>query len=229
MKKVAYLSIVLIMLAVITVPVMAKTPPHGNGNGNSSGKDTSTGVNPSDQGQGNHSDHQNQGNHNNNGNNGGNGNGSASSTRNRTPFYLQGTIKSIDPGTKIITVTLFHGNAQVKNFMYTDLAIQATDATLIFKLTQGDAGETTGGEAVGGESATPVMSSSEATSSGENDSNDSNKVAIPFDQLEVGKVVAIHGNLVDGVYTARLITEYVRSTDGEPVGEPVGQPGSATP
>ena len=207
MKKVAYLSIVLIMLAVLVVPVMAKTPPHGNGNGNNKTPESSTGVNPSDQGQGNQSDHnnkQNQGNH-------GRGNGSAMTVRSRTPFYLQGTIKSIDTGTKIVVVTLFHGNAQVKQYLYGDLSIQTTDATLIFRLTQGDEGETGGGE-----SATPVLSSAESTTS---DEGDSNRVAIPFDQLEVGKKVAIHGNLVEGVFTARLITEYIQTPVGESTGE----------
>ena len=213
MKKVAYLSVMVVMLFVLAVPVMAKTPNHGNGNGN--GQGNSAGVNPSDQGQGNQANHNNQQNHENNGNNGAKGNGIATSTHNRSPFYLQGTIKSIDTGTKIVTVTIFHGNAKVKNFIGTDLAIQATDATLIFKLTQGDEGET-----VGGESATPVLSSSESTTS---EDGDSNRVAIPFDQLEVGKKVAIHGYLVEGVYTARLITEYIQTTVGEPVGEPVGE------
>ncbi len=211
MKKVAYLSVVVVMLFVLVVPVMAKTPPHGNGNGNGNGQGNSTGVNPTNQGQGNQADHNNQRNHENNGNNGAKGNGNATSVRNRSPFYLQGTIKSIDTGTKIVTVTLFHGNAKVKNFIGTDLAIQATDATLIFKLSQVDDGET-----VGGQSATPVLSSDAATTS---DDGDSNRVAIPFDQLEVGKKVAIHGFVVEGVFTARLITECIQTTVGEPVGE----------
>jgi hypothetical protein len=213
MKKLTTLGLLLIMLAVLVVPVMAKTPPHGNGNGNgnNAGQENSTGTNPTNHGQGNQSNHNNQRNHDNNGNNGAKGNGNATSVRNRTPFYLQGTIKSIDTGTKIVVVTLFHGNAQVKNFIGKDLTVQATDATLIFKLTQGDEGET-----VGGESSPPVMSSAETTTS---DEGDSNRVAIPFDQLKVGKKVAIHGNLVEGVYTARLITEYIQTTVGEPVGE----------
>jgi hypothetical protein len=211
MKKMAYLGVIFIMLAVLVVPAMAKTPPHGNGNGNNKTPESSTGVNPADQGQGNQSDQhnqQNQGNH-------GRGNGSATTVRSRTPFYLQGTIKSIDTGTKILVVTLFHGNAQVKQYLYGDLSIQATDGTLIFKLTQGDEGETEG-ETVGGESSTPTLSSSESTTS---DEGDSNRVAIPFDQLEVGKKVAIHGNLVDGVFTARLITEYIQTPVGESTGE----------
>ena len=65
-------------------------------------------------------------------------------------------------------------------------------------------------------SATPVLSSAESTTS---DEGDSNRVAIPFDQLEVGKKVAIHGNLVDGVFTARLITEYIQTPVGESTGE----------
>ncbi len=207
MKKVAYLGVIFIMLAVLAVPAMAKTPPHGNGNGNNKTPESSTGVNPTDQGQGNQSDHNNQHNQGNHGK----GNGSATTVRSRTPFYLQGTIKSIDTGTKILVVTLFHGNAQVKQYLYGDLSIQATDGTLIFKLTQGDEGET-----VGGEFSTPTLSSSESTTS---DDGDSNRVAIPFDQLEIGKKVAIHGNLVDGVFTARLITEYIQTPVGELTGE----------
>jgi hypothetical protein len=211
MKKLAYLSVVVVMLFVLVVPAMAKTPPHGNGNGNGNGQGNSESVNPSDQGQGNQAHRDSQHNHENNGNNGANGNGNTTSTRNRTPFYLQGTIKSIDTAAKIVTVTLFHGNAQVKNYLFTDLAIQATESTLIFKQTQGDVGE-----AGMGESATPTMSNQEEATDG---NGDANKVAIPFDQLEVGKKVAIHGNLIEGVFTARLITEYVQPTVGEPVGE----------
>jgi hypothetical protein len=131
----------------------------------------------------------------------------------RTPFYLQGEISAINSATHTITVTLTHGNAQVKQYIGGTLTLQATDATQIYKFTQGNEGESELGE-----SAYPNMDSSETESSAEDGSN---RVAIPFDQLAVGDKVAIHGNLLDGAFTARLITVYV----GMPAGEPVGDQG----
>lgn len=112
MKKVAYIGVVLILLAVIAVPAMAKTPNHGNGKGGCEGQGASTGVDPG--GQGNHGNHKNQQNQGDKGNQGGMGNGNQGQTHPNTPFYLQGTIKTVDIGTKTITVTLTHGNAMVK-------------------------------------------------------------------------------------------------------------------
>ena len=118
-----------------------------------------------------------------------------------TPFYLQGTITEIMTGTEAISVTLTHGNAMVKQFIGLDLTIKATEATQIFKITQGNEDESGEGESATGEE------------------GDANRVAISFDQLAVGQKVAIHGNLVDGVYTARLITEYIQTPLGESTGE----------
>jgi len=216
MKKIAFLGVVLILLAALAVPAMAKSPHHGNGSGASTGQQSSTepsSSNQNDGNQGNHNQHD-QGNH---GNHGARGNGNQGQTHPNTPFYLQGIIKTVDVGTKTITVTLIHGNAMVKQFIGVDLTIKATDATQIYKITQGVDDES--GE---GDSATPSLSSSEAPSSAEastSEDGDSNRVAIPFEQLVVGQRVAIHGNLVEGVYTARLITMYIQMPAGESAGE----------
>jgi hypothetical protein len=210
MKKVAFLGVVLILLAALAVPAMAKSPNHGNGNGGKGGQPSSTEASSADQNQGiqvnQHNDHGqgNQGNH------GAKGNGNQGHTHPNTPFYLQGTIKTVDVGNKTIIVTLTHGNAMVKQFIEKDLPIKATDATQIFKITQGIDDES--GE---GESVTPALSSSESAASEEGDPN---RVAIPFDKLVVGQRVAIHGNLVEGVYTAILITMYIQMPVGELVG-----------
>jgi hypothetical protein len=207
MKKVAYLAIVLVLLVAFTVPAMAKSPKNnGNGNGGGHGNGNS-GV-----AQGNQANHGNQNNH---GNSGVKGNGTQGRTHPNTPFYLQGTISSVVVETQTISVTLTHGNAMVKQFLGEDLAIKVTAATQIFKITQGVEGEA--GE---GESETPEGSSSESAT---NDEGVGNRVPIPFNQLAVGQYVAIHGNLMDEVYTARLITVYIRTPVGETVGEPVGE------
>jgi hypothetical protein len=216
MKKVALLSIVLILLAVLVVPVMAKGPSNGHGNGVSASPGNPSGSNSGDNdkgGQQNQDGQQNHGNAQNqerNANSHGNGNGNQEQSRMRTPFYLQGTIKAINLDTKTITVTLTQGNAQVKQYIGGDLTLQATVTTLIFKINQGDENETESGE-----SAAPAASSPESENSGETDSN---RVVIPFEQLAVGQKVAIHGNLVNGIYTARLITVYIRTPVGESAG-----------
>ncbi len=209
MKKVVYLGIVLILLAAFTVPAMAKSPKNngnGNGGGHGNGNSVSTGGNSGGVAQGNQANHSN---HNNHGNS--KENGTQGRTHPNTPFYLQGTISSVIADTQTITVTLTHGNAMVKQFLGEDLAIKVTGATQIFKITQGAEDEE--GE---GESETTEGSSSESAT---NEDGEGNRVAIPFNQLAVGQYVAIHGNLVDEVYTARLITVYIRTPVGEPVGE----------
>ncbi len=211
MKKVAFLGVVLILLASLAIPAMAKSPNHGNGNGGKGGQPSSTEVSSADQNEGIQTNQHNQHGQGNQGNHGAKGNGNQGHTHPNTPFYLQGTIKTVDASTKTIIVTLNHGNAMVKQFIGKDLTIKATDATQIFKITQGIADES--GE---GESVTPALSSSESAA---NEEGDSNRVAIPFDKLVVGQRVAIHGRLVEGVYTARLITMYIQMPVGEPVGE----------
>lgn len=224
MKKVAYLGIVFALLLVLAVPAMAKSPNNnGNGNGGDHGNSANAGQNSSadvataDQGQGNQTNHSNHGNQGNHGNHGGKGNGNQGQTHPNTPFYLQGTITGIFSDTQTISVTLTHGNAMVKQFIGTNLTIKITDATQLFKITQGG-----GDESGAGETASPSFSSSESSSttvSATNDEGDGNRVPITFGDLAVGQRVAIHGNLVEGVYTARLITVYIR----EPIGESVGE------
>ena len=58
--------------------------------------------------------------------------------RNRTPFYLQGTISALDASLGSITVTLIHGNAKVKDYIGTDLTLQTNESTMIFEITQGN-------------------------------------------------------------------------------------------
>jgi hypothetical protein len=198
MRKVTMLGIVLVLLAVSVVPVMAKDHPNGHGNGASEGQGNSAGVNPgvSELGK--------QQNQNRNANSGARGNGNHGQKRMSTPFYLQGTISAIDPAAKTITVTLIHGNAQVKQYIGKDLFLQTSDATLFFQITQGNETESTTEQ-----TATPTLSS-EATQM--------DRVPITFDKLAVGQKVAIHGNLVNSVYTARLVTVYIKTPILAPTG-----------
>jgi|WetSurSiteA1Bulk_404760.scaffolds.fasta_scaffold01585_2 hypothetical protein len=209
MKKVALLSLVLLLMAVSVAPAMA-----GDGQNNGQGNPVNAGH----------------------GNNGGKGdqekqkdqdktqdrdreqdqlhdmsrssshNGHREHTRMRTPFYLQGTISALGDGT--ITVTLTHGNAQVKESIGKDLDIQTNEGTQIFQITQG------------GEISGTVGTDTSAASDVSNDETPANRVPISFEDLQVGQRVAIHGNLVDSILTARLITVYVRAPDGEPYPEP---------
>ena len=195
MKKITILTIVLVLLAVSVVPVMAKDHPNGHGNGANAGHGNSSGVNPGDREQLRQQDQDRDTNHGASGNHG--------QMRMRTPFYLQGTIKAITA--KTITVTLIHGNARVKRYIGKELTLQINDSTLIFQITQGDEN---GSETEGTE--TPTLSS---------DETQSNRIPITFDKLVAGQKVAIHGNLVDNVYTARLITVYLQASVGESTGE----------
>lgn len=205
MKKVTLLSIVLILLAVSVVPVMAAGPSksHGNGNGASAGQGNGNG----NQDQTKQQDQDRQQNRNRSSNNStrSNGNhGNQENSRMRTPFYLQGTISAINTTAKTLTVTVIHGNARVKQFIGTELTLQASDTTMVFKLTQGDETEgTTDGAATTGTT---------------DDEAPANRVPIPFDQLTVGQKVAIHGNLVNDVYTVRLITVYIQAPLSQPTG-----------
>jgi hypothetical protein len=104
----------------------------------------------------------------------------------RTPFYLQGTISAIDGTT--VTVTLIHGNAQVKGYIGKPLDLTTNEATLYYMIT-------------------PI------------EEPHADRVPITFGDLVVGQVVAIHGNLVDPVFTARLITVYNQTTLGQSVTE----------
>jgi hypothetical protein len=108
----------------------------------------------------------------------------------RKPFYLQGTIFALGSnGTdNILTVTVVHGNAQVKQYIGTNMTLIVPQATLMYKITQMEDEDTT-----------------------------PNKVPITFAELQVGQKVAIHGNVVNGVFTTRLITVYIKAPEVETV------------
>jgi len=209
MKKVALLSLVLLLLAVSVVPVMAaggNPNNHGNGNGAGQGNNNSSGQGNG----GGNRDHQKQQDRDQDRNQdrdrssnpGSGGNGNQGHGQVRGPFYLQGTISGIAGET--ITVTVTHGNAKVKEYIGSDLTIQTNESTQIFQITQGDE--------ISGTVVTDVSTGSDIN----DDGTPSNRIPITFDQLAVGQKVAIHGNLADNVFTARLITVYIRVTVEQP-------------
>jgi hypothetical protein len=190
MKKVALLSLVLILLATTVVPVMAGNGnPNGQGNGANAGQGHNRGNGNREQ---QHDRDRNQ-----SSNPGSTRNGHQEHTRMRTPFYLQGTIFAKGAGT--LTVTLYHGNARVKQYLGKELILLVPEGTQIFRITQGD--ETSG------TSGTDTNAAGYTDDGGE----PSNRVPITFNDLELGKKVAIHGNLVGSDFTARLITEYIQN------------------
>jgi hypothetical protein len=201
MKKVALLSLVLILLAVSVVPVMAAGGhPNNHGNGNGAGQGNG-GGNQGHQRQQVRDQNQNRASDGSS-NPGSRGNGNQGHGQVRGPFYLQGTISGIAGET--ITVTVTHGNAKVKEYIGTDLTIQTNESTQIFQITQGDE--------ISGTVGTDVSTGSENYDEG----TPSNRIPITFDQLAVGQKVAVHGNLADSVFTARLITVYIRVTVEQP-------------
>jgi len=200
MKRIAFFGAILVLLATSAVPVLAKTPGNNNGNAANGGSAITQNLPEELQQQAEHQvqDHnQSQGaqhsqnaNHNqfretNEVRNGSQG----QSSRMRTPFYLQGSITAIDTVTQTLTVSITHGNAQVKASIGMTLTLQANDSTQIYKIIQGNDGEMETG----------------------------NRLPITFDQLAVNDIVAIHGNLVDGVYQVTLITVYVPMLIGAPM------------
>ena len=191
MKKVILISLVLILLAVSVVPVMAANgASNGNGNGGGVGQGNGGGDQDRDQDQ----DREQNKLHKQDKAADRLASRVQNHTRMRTPFYLQGTIETIIAATDTITVTLVHGNAAVKQYIGTELTLLVPDGTPIFKIVQG--GTETG--------------TSTATGTNGN-GTPGNRVPIPFEQLAVDQKVAIHGNLVNGVYIARLITVYIRA------------------
>ena len=210
MKKVTLLSLVLILLAASVVPVMAAGNPP-NGNGVSNGQGSSGGDQDQTRQQDRSQNHrQNQDRIKIRARDASSvsafiKSGNQEHGRMRTPFYLQGVIFATDGATGMLTITLVHGNAQVKQYLGTELVLQTNEATQIFKITQG--GEISGALA-------PDVSSENVYGM------PGNRVPIPFDQLEVGQKVAIHGDLVDGVFNARLITVYIRTLSGQENVEP---------
>lgn len=201
MKKILLISLVLILMAATAVPAMAGSGGNnGNGHGNSAGHGYSNG------GEKNHGPdkdtEKNKGNSE-------TGQGKFKNQENTkwkfSPFYLQGTIASIDsPST--FTVNVIHANAKVKEFQGGTLSITANESTQIFQITQG-------GEISGTLSLAPSTSNEDGE--GEENGTHGNRILISFDKLEVGQRVAVHGRLVDTIYTARLITVYI----GHPVEE----------
>jgi len=200
MKRIAFFGAILVLLAASAVPVLAKTPGNNNGNAANGGSAITQNLPEELQQQAEHQvqDHnQSQGaqhsqnaNHNQFRETNEVGNGSqGQSSRMRTPFYLQGSITAIDTVTQTLTVSITHGNAQVKASIGMTLTLQANDSTQIYKIIQGNDGEMETG----------------------------NRLPITFDQLAVNDIVAIHGNLVDGVYQVTLITVYVPMSMGAPM------------
>ena len=198
MKKVTLLSLVLILLAVSVVPVMAAGPNNGHGNGGSAGQGNSAG----NQDQTRQQDQDSQQNPGRNANNGVRGNGNREHARLRTPFYLQGTITATTAST--ITVTLIHGNAQVKQYFSTGLTVQITASTKLFELTHGGDGEDTA------ESGVPATSE-ESPAPNSDEDTPGNRVPTTPAQLQIGRKVAIHGNVVANVFNATLITVYIQT------------------
>ena len=191
MKKLTMLGIVLILVAASVVPVMAKQSNPGQGNQDKTGQGSSAGAFPGGK---NHNGHGNP-----NGKSGNTAQGNGNHGARRMPFYLQGTITAIDPTARTITVAVVHANARAKQYIGTDMTLQTSDTTLYFQVVQ-----------AGDEGASAASSESAAALS--NDENDLGRHAFTFEQLAVGQKVAVHGNLVNNVYTATLITVYTPET-----------------
>jgi hypothetical protein len=213
MKKVTLLGVIFILIAATAIPVMAASSGNGHGNGNNQGQGNS--ANAHDQTGDNNQDQTKIKNRNQINHPGFNGNGNQSQMRMRTPFYLQGTITAVDTVSQTLTVNLYHGNAQVKQYLGADLELQASDTTMIFKISQGDDNE---GDGTGGTTGQTPTTSNNTAITDENE-GPSNRVPITFDQLkvEIGQNVAIHGNVVDTVFTVRLITVYIQMPIGQPI------------
>ncbi len=106
MKKLFVLVLVLTLLSVMATPAFAAGGPPG-GNGNGSGGSGGNGS-------------------------GGDGNGSEAGEINRIrkmPFALAGTIASLDPATRTVTVAVVSGNTLVKPYLGQNLVLQTTDLT----------------------------------------------------------------------------------------------------
>ncbi len=208
MKKFTMIGLVIVLLAFSAVPVLAAGPNHGHGNGANSSQNSNGGEQNQNKGQAKKLSR---------GNGvsvtGARGKNNVNSMRMRTPFYLQGTIDTIDTTAMTVTVTVSHGNAQVKQFVGAvdmPITIVFTDTTKIYKITQ------TGDE-------TETVAPAPSTSSTDDDTP-ANRVAITFADLKVGDLVAIHGNVVattvnnvtTRAFDATLVTVYVREATGQP-------------
>ncbi len=211
MKKFTMIGLVIVLLAFSAIPVLAAGPNHGHGNGASSSQNSNGGERNQNRGQAQKQNHANG-----LGMTGAREKNNVNGMRMRTPFYLQGTIKTIITSPMTITVDVVHGNAQVKQFVGAadmPITIVFSGNTKIFRITQmGDEDET----------AAPAPSTSST-----DDDTPGNRVAITFADLKVGDFVAIHGNVVSTttnnvttrVFDATLVTVYVREATGQPEAE----------
>lgn len=194
MKKFTFLGLVLVLLAFTAIPVFAGSP-NGHGNGGNAGQSSGNGNQDQNKGQG-----VGHGQKNKNNTFGEQGNGNQGK-RMRTPFYLQGTIASISGAeamTTTLTISVTHGNAQVKQFIGSDITITVTTAD-IFEINQV-------GEPEGTTTESPTTNSTD-------DETPGNRVPITKLDLKVGDIVAIHGNVVGDVFQATLITVYIRTPE----------------
>ncbi len=212
MKKFTMIGLVIVLLAFSAVPVLAAGGNHGQGNGSNAGQNSNGGERNQNKGQASNHGRGNQFNA-----SGTRGQNNANSKRMRTPFYLQGTIESINTTAMTVTVQVVHGNAQVKQFVGAvdmPITIVFTGTTKIFRVTQaGDEDET--------ETAAPAPSTSSS-----DDETPASRVAITtgIAGLKVGDIVAIHGNVVQTIannvvtraYDATLVTVFVREATGQP-------------
>ena len=110
MKKLTILSIVVIMLALSVIPAFAAGGPpanRGTASGDCTGDQVRLGT----------------------GNQVGRGTGKQISNGARTPYALSGTITTIDPAAKTVTVTVVCGNRLVKPYIGTDVTLQTKDTT----------------------------------------------------------------------------------------------------
>jgi hypothetical protein len=218
MKKLSVFGLVIVLLAFSVMPVLAAKP---NNSGGGNGSDNGQGNRVSQQARANAQDQQQdklqtqnqdrlQVNHPAN-----EGHGNQASMRMRTPFYLQGTISSINSPTgtltstvtQTLTIEVIHGNAQLKSYIGSTLQVNLTGTTQFYKINQLQKPE-------GTEPVTTTMSTPSLPPLG-------NRLPITFADLAVNDIVAIHGNVVAGVFNATLITVYVRT--------PVSQPETPTP
>ncbi len=202
MKKLSIIGLVLVLIAFSAVPVFAKGPNNGHGNGVSAGQGNGVGnqKNQQDKNQDRNRD-QVQGNRPTT-----LGNTNHTGNRMRTPFYLQGTVVDFNSTDKTITISLIHGNAQVKSFMSsgTDLIVHVTGTTMM-KLVLGDETDETA-----------VAPSTNST----DDGMPAAWVPFTFDKLAKGDLVAIHGNVVmvnsTSTFNATKITIFENVVTGQP-------------
>jgi hypothetical protein len=213
MKKLALVGLVVVLLAVAVVPVLAAggNNGHGNGQGRSGGDQNQTSQQDQTQFK----------------NNGRAKSGNMGANRNqaglhmRNPFYVQGTIKSIDTGNNTLTVTVFHANAKAKQVIGKDLVVTVLNPDAIFKVNQGEDTE-------GAPSTSPSASST--------DDGSSARQTISLAELKANDIVAIHGNVVSAptvagtdantagntttvatvVYNATMITVYEKLAGIQP-------------